>query len=255
MKKKKMGRGAVVILPVLAAAFLGAGCSPEKAQQEETVSVVADGVLTVGILDGQDPYARKEGSEFVGMEPEIFRILAENLGVTVEYRQAEDVSQLMALLDDGAVDLAAGRLTMTETYRDTHLASRSYGKQGLYLITRRNRYVDNLAGYSDGTVGLSWQIPGFEALNIPFIGELGRQTYGDVGQIPEDVKEGVILAGICTEREALGLLGRDQEIQAMELREGPRISQVFYTAPGQETFVASLNQAINTFLDQQAQEE
>lgn len=249
-KRKLVCRAAVL----LALAVLS-GCSSKTSAGEEVVGAAADGMLTIGILDGDDAYAWSTGNEFAGIEPDILNSLAETLEVDIEYRRAEDIHQLMSLLADGSVDIAAGRLTAVETYQESFLQSRNYGRSGVYLITKKNRYVDNLAGYSDGTVGISWQIPGYEILDIPYITELGREEYSDISKMPKDIEDDVIIAGICTEREAVELLKQGGPIQAMEMRDGPRLEAVFYLAPGQEELAGNLNYAINMFLDRQAQEE
>lgn len=240
---------------VLLTMALLTGCSAKTSAKDTVTSAVADGMLTVGILDGNDAYASSMEHGFAGIEPDILNGLAQTLEVDVEYRKAENVHELLSLLADGSVDVAAGRLTVMEAYQDVFLQSRNYGRSGVYLITKKNRYVDNLAGYSDGTLGISWQIPGYEALDIPYIADLERETYSDVSRLPKDLADDVILAGICTEREAVALLKNGAEIQAMEMRNGPRLESVFYLAPGQEELTGQLNHAINTFLDRQAREE
>lgn len=253
MRQKKRKLACCAAMALTAAAL--SGCFSRTPAKEAAASAAADGMLTVGILDGNDAYASSNGNEFAGIEPDILNSLAEILEVDIEYRRAGDIHELMSLLEDGAVDIAAGRLTRMEAYKDSFLQSRNYGRSGIYLVTKKNRYVDNLAGYSNGTLGISWQIPGYESLNIPYIGELEREEYSDLSKLPEDIEGDVIIAGICTEREAVELLKSGAGIQAAEMRGGPRLEAVFYLAPGQEELTGNLNYAINTFLDRQAQEE
>lgn len=244
------GAGILAVLVCLLA-----GCFSGSTGQGDVVDAAADGILAVGIVDGDDSFAREGEDGFAGAEPDILKGLAGELDVQVEYIKAEDARELMALLGDGKVDIAAGRLTGLESFENSFLKSRNYAKTGIYLITKKNRYVDTLAGYEDGIVGVSWQIPGYEVLDIPYITDLEREVYDDILKLPQDIEKGAILAGICTEREALEILRESDGVQAMEMRGGPRLESFFYLAPGQDALAGSLNRAINTYLDQKAQEE
>ncbi len=224
-----------------------AGCSSEE--PVEAVSAVDDGTLTVGIIDGGDVFASKTEDGFTGIEPEILNSLAESLGVSIAYVEASGVQELMDLLDAGTIDVAAGRLGEVETYSQTHLLSRNYAKKGLYLVTGKNSYVDTLVGFSGETVGISPMVPGSVRLEIPYVSEVNLADYTDLSGVAADIQGGVIRALICTEREAMGLL--DSGLMAKELYNGPRVEAMFYLSPGQETLTASLNSAINQYLDNQ----
>lgn len=228
------------------------GCRGGSGKTEAAESAVADGVLTVGILNGRDAFADAEDGTFSGMEPDILNAFGASLDVQVEYRQAADTEALFSMLDAGEIDLAAGCLTQAETFTAAHLASRNYAKRGMYLIAQENRYVDSLAGFEEGTAALSWLIPVWQVSQIPDIGELQQTTFSDLASVPDDLAEGVISAAVCTEREAAAILESGAAVHAAELRNGPRLEYVFYLAPGQEELLAQLNASVNLWLDEQA---
>lgn len=235
------------------AAALMTGCSGKKTA-EEVVSAVADGTLTVGIIDGNDRYARITEEGFGGVEPEILGALEESLGVSVVYQEAADTQELMSLLDHGAIDLAAGRLTGAEAYANGRQKTRNYAKDGLYLVTETGSYVDTLAGYAGANIGVSAEIPSPLLLEVPFIDQAEQVPYSDLSAIAADIKEGAIKAALLTEREALKLLAQG-DVRTVELRNSPRLETVFYLSAGQAELAGSVNQAINAFLDKQAEEE
>lgn len=231
------------------------GCSGRSGQAEAVESVVADGVLTVGIIDGQDAYAKKNQGEFTGMEPEIAALLGESLGVAVEYKEAENGDALIELLNRGEVDFAAGRLAQLDRYAGTCLLTRNYAKRGLYLVVKQGLYTDSLAGFADETIGVSGEIPASKIAEIPYIGDLQRTDYASAEAMGRDIEDGIIAAAVCTEREAMELLRSGAQVQAAELRNSPKMEAVFYMPAGQYELQAAANQAINTFLDRLSQEE
>ena len=87
-------------------------------EEKETVSAVADGGLTVGIVNGGDIFASKEGDTYSGIEPMLVNALGDALDVTVEYVEVSGTQELLQLLDAGTVDAAIGRIArMTRTAR------------------------------------------------------------------------------------------------------------------------------------------
>lgn len=254
----RSGRRAAKLTACAAALLMTAalaGCQRGSGSSDQAESAIADGVLTVGIVNGGDGFADSESSGYTGMEPDILNTFGEAQGVQVEYKQAGDEKSLITMLDSGEVDLAAGCLTLAETFTNGHLASRNYAKRGLCLITEQNRYVDTLAGCDEGTVGLSWLIPAYQLPEIQNIAALQQTTYSSIVSIPDDIADSVIDAALVTEREAAAILSSGAKVHAAELRNGPRLEYVFYLAPGQEELQAQLNAAINSWLDIQADPE
>ncbi len=250
---RKMRKAAVCAALALTGVMLLSGCFGKSEKAEPAVNAAADGVLTVGIIDGEDAYAFRntgeEGPAYGGIEPTILEGLAGALEATVEYKEAKSVEDLITMLDAGQIDIAAGRLTKLEVYAGSHLTTRNYARRGLYLITGKNRYVDTLAGFDEGTVGLSWQIPSSATLEIPHIGNLQQTSYSNISEIPADIEAGVICGALCTEREAVSLLESGAQIQVSELQGGNKLEAVFYLAPDQTELTAMANSAINAYLD------
>jgi len=249
-----------VLVPVCAA------CSRQEKSGEEAADAAADGVLQVGIINGEDAYAAAadgdagddmddgSGKRFAGIEPEIMGRLGEKLGVSIEYVEAADRKELMQMLDSGAVEVAAGRLTERDEYSGSYLASRDYGKKGFYLLTKRYNYADTLAVFQDAAVGVSDEIAAASLLSIPCMENTTQVSYGNMAAVPGDIEEGLIRAAVCTEREALALLKSGSSLQAQEIVGSPKEAYVFLLPIGQEKLCLDLNEVINGYLDDQAQE-
>ena len=171
-----------------------------RGEEKETVSAVADGVLTVGIVNGGDIFASKEGDTYSGIEPMLVNALGDALDVTVEYVEVSGTQELLQLLDAGTVDAAVGRIAENDAYSQRYLSTRNYGKKGLYLVTRRNDYTDTLVGFSQMNVGITQAVPSNLRVEIPGLEDVNVSEYPDTTGIPAGLAEEVIAAAVCTER-------------------------------------------------------
>ena len=149
------------------------------------------------------------------------------------------------------MDAAVGRIAENDAYSQRYLSTRNYGKKGLYLVTRRNDYTDTLAGFSQMNVGITQAVPSNLRVEIPGLEDVNVSEYPDTTGIPAGLAEEVIAAAVCTEREALGLLSEDVQVQ--ELLGGPREAYVVLFPLGQEELAGYMNQVISQYLDEQAQ--
>ena len=252
MKKKAMA----MIIPALAILFTA--CGKGATSQTDEASVIADGVLTVGIACGGDRSCFRatdvDGSPvYAGWECEVLNILPEELpeNVQLEYVYAADQKELTSMLADGRVDLAAGSYTRLDTYSSQYLVSDNYGYGSVYLVNAKNAYLDSLAAYKDQNVGVSNAIPVNNISEIPGIEGVVQTAYIDMALMSIDIRAGVIDAGICTEREAVQLM-TDPELNIQELRGGPQVGLVFLMPGGQNDLLKRVNAAISTHLDELA---
>ena len=135
--------------PAVLAAALLAGCSG-GGETENVENAAADGVLTVGILAGEDIFSyTDEAGQLRGVEPQLMERLGESLGVSVEFDEAGSLDELLNWLDLGQADIALGRIAQRDEYNQKYQVSRNYAKKGIYLLTRKNDYTDTLAGLAE----------------------------------------------------------------------------------------------------------
>ena len=241
MKKRTL------ILPILAAMTLAA-CGNK--QQAAAPSVLDDGVLTVGLLDTGDRSCYSAKAEdgtaiYKGWEPDVFKLLDHfNEDVTVEYTMAQDREELLNLLDNGSIDVAAGAFTRLEAYDTQYAMSDDYGYGSIYLINSRNGYLDTLAAFEDGIIGVSALLPASDTASITGIDKVVQNAYSDMSLMASDISNEVINAGLCTESEMVEIMN-SSDLRAAELRTTPQTALVFLMPKGQDYLQRWVNWAID----------
>lgn len=268
MKIKAIRRGASLVLAASLALYLTACFGGGSSGSEEAAETAETAPLRVGIISGDDSYARyvsagsgsgagasgtqssKESLE--GLEPGIISQLASMTGQDIEYKLVDDTEELLQLLNEGTVDIAAGRLAWLASYEDSYIQSDIYSRDGLYLLTKENDYSDMLAGMAGETLGISASISDTALLEVSGLDDMTTAVFSDVTSAASDIEADRIKAALCTEREAIKALESGAAVQAQELHNGPREGRVFLLLPGNETLAAYLNTAIGTYLDIQS---
>lgn len=241
MKKK--------VLTILAAGMLllPAGCGQKE---PEIPSVMEDGILVVGLLDTEDRSCFRTLDEngdpyYAGWEPQILTLLDKKKeDVTLEYRFASSQEELIRWLNTGEIELAAGAFTRLETLGQQYLMSDDYGYGSLYLVNKRNGYLDTLAAFTDEAVGISARIPVNNVSDIKGVENVVQNAYGDAGSMGVDIANGVISAGVCTEAEAVYIMD-NTDLQVIEMRKTPEVGLVFLMPVGQKELQNWVNYAID----------
>lgn len=237
--------------PAVLAAALLAGCSG-GGETENVENAAADGVLTVGILAGENIFSyTDEAGQLRGVEPQLMERLGESLGVSVEFDEAGSLDELLNWLDLGQADIALGRIAQRDEYNQKYQVSRNYAKKGIYLLTRKNDYTDTLAGLAETTVAVAPSISAELRVDIPYLDQVVMQEYGSVADAAKALEEETVSAVILTEREAMEEIAQGS-FQAQEMLNGPKESYVALMGSGQQELAASLNQVISQYLDEQA---
>ncbi len=249
MRKKSLKRMLVSCLCLALSLSFFAGCGSKSSEVE---SAVADGVLQVGILLGDDRFAALEEGVYVGVEPELMNRLAESLGVGVTFCEYDSAANLFLALEEGSIDVAIGRIPLASEYAERYLTSSEYGRGGIYLLTQKYDYTDTLAGFADETVGISVNITSLSRSDIPYLSSVNTESFSGLSQAVKDLESGTYSAVLVNEREALSALGLSADIQAQELLDGPKEGYGAFLAQGQTDLKNSLNTVISTYLTQQA---
>lgn len=236
------------IIPMAGIAASLAACG--KQETPPPPSVLDDKVLVVGLLDTEDRSCYRMVDEngtpfYAGWEPDILGILDNaNQEITLEYRYASDRAELISWLNTGEVELAAGSFSRMEAYSTQYNVSDEYGIGSIYIVNKKNGYLDTLVAFQDESVGVSAQIPVNKVGEITGIDGVTQKAYADVAVLGHDIENGDVTAGLCTEDEAMYLL-RNTELQAAELRGTPQISLVFLSQLGQDYLMEWVNYAID----------
>ena len=118
---------------IAVAIFLG-GCATTSTESPPEVS--DPNILRVGIAADLPPLAFKSGSEYQGVEPDLARALAEDLGKTVQFVELRWESLIDALLS-GKVDIIMSGMTITQARLMRVNFSKPYLRAGQTVLVRR----------------------------------------------------------------------------------------------------------------------
>ena len=115
------GMGAVAGLVALAGCGSNSGgnkaastaaASSAAATTEAKLALVADGKLTVGLSPDFPPFENMENGEYVGLDVDLAKALAEKLGLEVEFKTLQFDAIVPAVAAGGQVDLGISGITV-----------------------------------------------------------------------------------------------------------------------------------------------
>jgi len=116
---------------MFAASLFLSGCATTSSKVEQDSSV-----LRVGVAPDLPPLAFKAGSEYKGVEPDLARALAADLGKTVQFVEVDWDGLITALLK-GKVDIIMSGMTITQERLMRINFSKPYLQSGQTLLVRR----------------------------------------------------------------------------------------------------------------------
>lgn len=102
----RMGRGAVLASAIVSMQSLGATGAEAQAQEWPVLEhIVATGTLRVGMSGDQAPFnVKNRAGQLIGFEVELLRMMAQSMGVNVEYVM-KPFPELLPALEAGEVDI------------------------------------------------------------------------------------------------------------------------------------------------------
>ena len=134
------------LLSFLAGLLLLAGCAAPRQQPVKTIEISPDeNILRVGVNANAQPLVYRQGDKIVGLEPDLARELAKDLGKDlrfVEYKWEDLIPALMA----DKIDIIMSGMSITRL-REVRIAfTIPYFKSGLMALIRR----EDAARFSTG---------------------------------------------------------------------------------------------------------
>ncbi len=118
------------ILTIIAAAFFGCATAPQGGETSEGVPP-----LRVGITPVFPPLVYKQGDQIVGIEPELARMIGEELGRPVKFIELKWDAQIPALLE-GRTDIIMSSMTVTRERQVRIAFAEPFMKSGLVAAVR-----------------------------------------------------------------------------------------------------------------------
>lgn len=239
-KMKKIG--AAVLAAGLALSV--SGCSGKTVDSVKAIQEA--GVLKVAIVDSDSGYTSLQGTEPVGMEPELVETIASALGVPTEY-QVLDRNAALQAVTDGTADIALGCINGSLSLTENYLFTTSYGKGFFYVVTEKGDYAQSAGAFANSSIGLNKnlddelrsQISGTEGITI--------SEYGTAEVAADDIRSGRIRAYICGEAEAKELLS-NSDLQVQNLYDVDPDEYVIIAGKADQTLVNGMNTLIAQFL-------
>jgi membrane-bound lytic murein transglycosylase MltF len=231
-----------LVLLTVASALLMTGCGQKNEKIAKT-----DTVLNVAVLSGDDKYAYSSEGDLKGIEPKLAKLVAETANLELNLITADNEEKLYSGVKDGSLDLAFGRLSETRDELKNFTVSRSYGKSGIYFLTKKYDYTDSLALYQAGNIGVMNTVkPQID--EIAGIDKFTVDDYTVGGDLGRDIISGEIDIGLVNEREALSTIKNSEDFQVQEVLNGP---MEYYVAimKNDEEFKKTVDSAIAAYYD------
>ena len=132
-----------VLLSVLLVAGLSGCSSGETAEKEESTdlleSIKEAGVITVATEGDWSPYTYHDETtgDLVGFDVELAKLIADKLGVEVEYQET-DWESILAGVQSGRYNLAINGVTYTEERAESFNFSKPYAQMDAVLIVAKD---------------------------------------------------------------------------------------------------------------------
>lgn len=123
------------------------------------------GVLKVGVKDDVPGFGQKDTAtgEFSGIEIDIAKKIAEDLGVDVEF-QAVTAATRGQLLDSGDIDLVLATFTITEERKQSFNFSTPYYTDAVTVMVKADSGIASLADLNGKKVGVSTSSTSMQSL-------------------------------------------------------------------------------------------
>lgn len=205
MKRDKKPNIRCMVLIVFLFAVVIAGCG--KKEDQSVAAVRSGGVLRVAVPDTPSVllYQDEETGDYQGEEAELTALIAEALGVSVQYLPA-DKQSLAGKLSIGEADIAIGSIMDRSSLTRNCLCSTSYGSGCVFVVTLRGLYAGDLSIFTDKVIGVSTQLAPESVSGLYAVDGIVIQNYDNIVSVSADLAGGKIAGYVCYQPEAEALL-------------------------------------------------
>ena len=143
----------IMVLSVSAAFALCVGCGKPEPPPPEPVSNEPPKPLVMVTEAGFPPYEYMENGEVVGVDIDICRAIAAELGRPLVV-VSTNFDAIIPMLVQGAADIAAAGLTVTEERKELLDFSLSYATSGIVFISRKGEEYKDAASAKGKRIGV-----------------------------------------------------------------------------------------------------
>lgn len=152
--KKSLKRSICTLLVLILAVLSLAGCS--KGSKDASVDKIKKaGVLKVGVKEATlgFGYLNPETNEYEGLEIDLAKKMAEDLGVDVEFTSV-NASTRGELLDAGEIDMVAATFTITDERKLSYDFSTSYYTDYVSVLVKNDSGIETLDDFEGKTIAV-----------------------------------------------------------------------------------------------------
>ena len=220
------------------------GCSEKNVDSVKTIQEA--GVLKAAIVNSDNGYTRIQGTELIGLEPDLAGAIAAALGADVEY-QVMDRNAALQAVTDGTADIALGCINGSASIGQNFLCTTYYGKGFFYVVTKKGDYAQSLGSLEKSAVGVSKNMDDDHRSQLSMEEGIKVSEYGSTDVVAEDIKNGRIRAYVCGEAEAKELLS-DMELQVQNMFDMDPEKYVIVAEKEDQALVSGMNTLIAQFL-------
>ncbi len=240
--RKKIG---CMVLFVLLYAVAAVGCG--KKEDQSVAEIQSGGVLRVAVPDTESVLfcQDEETGTYQGEEAELVALIAEALGVSVQYLPA-DRESFVGQLSAGEADIAIGSIMEDSYLVQNHLYSTSYGSGYVYVVTLRGLYAGDITVFSDKAVGVSAQLAPESANDLYAVDGITLQSYDNISSVSADLVGGKIAGYVCYQPEAEALLELG-DYQAQDAVGVGREDYVILAPSGSSKLIEGVNLVIRQY--------
>lgn len=152
--KKTFLRSICTLLAATLVMFSLAGCGAES-KDASVEKIKKAGVLKVGVKEATlgFGYLNPATGEYEGLEIDLAKKMAEDLGVKVEFTSV-NASTRGQLLDSGEIDMVAATFTITDERRLSYDFSTSYYTDYVSVLVRNDSGIETLEDFEGKTIAV-----------------------------------------------------------------------------------------------------
>ena len=183
----------LAIVLVFAMMFCLAACGQSKEVTVEDIQ--SRGVLKVGVKDSLVGmgYLDPATGEYSGLEIDIARAIAEEMGVDVEFLVVTPTTRLQ-MIDSGDIDISLSNFTITEERKMSYHFSAPYYTDAVGVMVLKDSGISSLEDLDGKTVGVTMSSTSAQSLK-EFLGEgyeLSFDEFADHAEIKLALSSGAI---------------------------------------------------------------
>lgn len=220
------------------------GCSGKKSDGIKEIQET--GVLKTAIVNSENQYTSMNGTEPVGLEPELVEEIASALGVKAEY-QVMSQEEALEAVSNGASDIAIGCINTSASLTENYLFTTAYGKGFFYVVTKKGDYAQSVGAFADSSIGMEGNLGDELRIQLSAADNITIHEYGNAETAAKDIEDGRIRAYVCGETQAKKLLA-DSAFQVQNLFHVNPAQYVIVTGKEENKLVSGMNTLIAQFL-------